>query len=174
MSSIQHYRYTPDEVCCLWQHVAGVSHRPAICNKSVERCLFVISDKSLCTIARIAKLSHNNRILFEGKDTWCSLSQMIFGILHETDTTNQVVLYSSLIDSWFIDSWDGDCHLFMMSKRTNLDIKDTACLHIVHNFQHPISCPRTKSMQNTMIKAPEKIISSLWLGKLDKSTKRSK
>jgi hypothetical protein len=37
----------------------------------------------------------------------------------------------------------------MMSKSTNLDIKDAARLNIVHNLPHITSCPSTQSMQAT-------------------------
>ena len=67
----------------------------------------------------------------------------------------------------------GDFALFKMSKRTNLDIKDTACLHIVHNFQHPTSCPITKSTQTTMANAPKKNVLPLPAGTYGNSTKRS-
>jgi len=60
-----------------------------------------------------------------------------------------------------------------MSKRTNLDIKDAACLHIVHNLQHPTSHPTTKSTQTTMVNAPKKNFSPLPAGRDGKSTKRS-
>jgi hypothetical protein len=54
-----------------------------------------------------------------------------------------------------IDSEKSGFGLFKMSKRTNLDIKDAACLHIVHILQHPSSRP-TKSMQTTIVNALEK------------------
>jgi len=57
-----------------------------------------------------------------------------------------------------------------MSKRTNLDIEDAASLHIVHNLQHPICHPTTKS---TMVNAPKKNFSPLPAGRYRKSTKRS-
>jgi len=63
--------------------------------------------------------------------------------------------------------------LFKMSKRTNLDIKDAAYLHIVHYLQHPTSRPTTKSTQTTMVNAPNKIFSPLPAGRYGKPTKRS-
>jgi hypothetical protein len=60
-----------------------------------------------------------------------------------------------------------------MSKRTNLDIKDAAWLHIVHNLQHPTSRPTTKSTQTTMVNATKKNFSPLPAGRSGKSTKRS-
>jgi hypothetical protein len=60
-----------------------------------------------------------------------------------------------------------------MSKRTNLDIKDEACLHYVHILQHPTSRPTTKSRQTTMVNAPKKNVLPLPAGKYGKSTKRS-
>jgi len=60
-----------------------------------------------------------------------------------------------------------------MSQHTNLEIKDSACLHMVHNLQHPTSRPTTKSMQTTMVNAPKKNFSPLPVGRYGKSTKRS-
>jgi len=60
-----------------------------------------------------------------------------------------------------------------MSKRTNLDIKDAGCIHVVHNLQHPTSRPTTKSTQTTMVNAPKKNFSTLPAGRYGKSTKRS-
>jgi hypothetical protein len=50
--------------------------------------------------------------------------------------------------------------LCKMSKRTNLDIKDAACLHIVHILQHPTS-RTTKSAQTTIVNAPKQNFSLL-------------
>jgi len=83
------------------------------------------------------------------------------------------MLYSQRHYSWFIDSQEEDFALFKMSKRTNLDIKDAACLHIVHNLQHPISRLTTQSMQTTMVNAPKKNFLPLPAGRDGKSTKRS-
>jgi len=60
-----------------------------------------------------------------------------------------------------------------MIKRTNFDIKDAACLHIVHNLQHPTSRLTTQSKQTTMVNAPKKNFSPLPAGRNGKSTKRS-
>jgi hypothetical protein len=60
-----------------------------------------------------------------------------------------------------------------MSKRTNFDINDAACLHIVHNLQHPTSRLATQSTQTTMVNAPKKNFSLLPAGRHGKSTKRS-
>jgi hypothetical protein len=60
-----------------------------------------------------------------------------------------------------------------MSKRTNLDIKDAAYLHIVHNLQHPTSRPTTNSTTTTMVNAPKKNFSPLPAGRYGKSKKRS-
>jgi hypothetical protein len=59
-----------------------------------------------------------------------------------------------------------------MIKHTNLDIKDAACLHIVHILQHPTFRPTTKSIQTAMINTPKKNILPLPLGRYCKSTKR--
>jgi len=63
--------------------------------------------------------------------------------------------------------------LFKMSKCTNLDIKDQACLHIVHILQHPTSRPTTRSGQTTMVNAPNDNVSPVPAGKYGKLTKRS-
>jgi len=60
-----------------------------------------------------------------------------------------------------------------MSNRTNLDIKNAACLNIVHILQHPTSPPTTKSTQSTVVKAVKKSFLQLPAGKYGKSTKQS-
>ena len=60
-----------------------------------------------------------------------------------------------------------------MSKRTNLNIKDAACLHIVHILQHPTSRPTTKSMQTTKVNGPKQHFSPLPAGRYSKLMKRS-
>jgi len=142
-------------------------------NKSVRCCLLVNRDKLRCTSAAIPWVSDMNRTLFEGKEVcWC-LAQIIPRILQETDANNQVMLYGSSNYSQFIDSQKCDFGLFKMIKRTNLDIKDAACLHIVHIMQHPTSCPTTKSTQTTLVNTPKNHVSPLPAGKHSKLTKRS-
>jgi hypothetical protein len=60
-----------------------------------------------------------------------------------------------------------------MTKCTNLNIKDAAYLHIVHNMQHPTSPPTTKSTKITMVNALKKHFTPLPAGRYGKSTKRS-
>ena len=60
-----------------------------------------------------------------------------------------------------------------MNKCTNLDIKDAACLHIVHILQHPTSRPTTMSMQTAMVNAPKKNFSTIPVCRCSKSTQRS-
>jgi len=60
-----------------------------------------------------------------------------------------------------------------MSKRTNLDIKDEACLHIFHILQHPTFRATTKSRQNSLVIAPKKNFLPLLVSKYGKSTNRS-
>jgi hypothetical protein len=71
-----------------------------------------------------------------------------------------------------IDGQTSGFALCKMKQRTNLVIKDAACLHIVHILQHPTSRP-TKSTQTTMVNALKKNFSPLPAGKYGKSTKRS-
>ena len=63
--------------------------------------------------------------------------------------------------------------MFKMSKRTNFVIKDAACLHIVHNLQHPTSRLTTQSTQTTMVNAPKLNCSPLPAGRNGKSTQHS-
>jgi hypothetical protein len=63
--------------------------------------------------------------------------------------------------------------LFKMSKHTNLDIKDAACLNIVHNLPHPTSRPTTKSTQTTMVNVPNWNLLPLPAGRYGKPTKQS-
>jgi len=171
--SSEHVRYTQHESCWVWLQVAGVSHRPTMCNESVRCFWFVDRVNMLCTTATIAWLSDINRTIFEGNDVcWC-LSRIIPRILYETDPNNQVMLYGWSNYSQFIESQKRDFALFKMSKRTNLDIKDAACLHIVYILQHSTSRPTTKSMQTTMVNAPKKNFLSVLAGKYGKSTKQS-
>jgi hypothetical protein len=71
-----------------------------------------------------------------------------------------------------IQSQKGGFALVKMSKRTNLDIKDAAYLHIVHILQHSTS-PPTKPMNTTIVNAPKQNISPLPAGRYTKSRKRS-
>jgi hypothetical protein len=58
-------------------------------------------------------------------------------------------------------------------KPTNLDIKDTACRHVIHYLQHPISRPSTWLAQDTMVKDLKINFSPFLAGKYGKSTKYS-
>jgi hypothetical protein len=60
-----------------------------------------------------------------------------------------------------------------MSKRTNLDIKDVACLHIVQILQYPTSLPTTKSTQTTMLNDQKKSLSPHPAGRYGQSRNRS-
>jgi len=66
-----------------------------------------------------------------------------------------------------------DFALFKMIKCTNFNIKDAACLHIVHILQHPSSHPTTKSTQTTIINALKKNSSRLPGGQYGTSRNRS-
>jgi len=57
-----------------------------------------------------------------------------------------------------------------MSKCTNLDIKDAAFVHIVHNLQHPTSLTTTKSTKSTIVNALKKNCLRLPAGRSSKST----
>ena len=94
ISSSQLDHYTQDESWWVWLQVAGVAQCPAICNKLFRCCLVVTRDHLRFTTAEIAWLSDINSILFEGKDVYWWLSQIIPGKVHETDANNAVMLYS--------------------------------------------------------------------------------
>jgi len=80
--SNQHDPSTQDESYWVWLHVAGVSHCPPICNRSVRCYLSVNKDEWKCTKAENAGSPDIYGILFEWKDVqWC-FSQMIPRILH--------------------------------------------------------------------------------------------
>jgi hypothetical protein len=101
----------------------------------------------------IVWLSDIYSTVFNGKDVcWC-LSELIVGILCEIDATNQVMLYGLLNYSRFIDCQKCDFALFKLSKCTNLDIIDAACLHIAHNLQHLTSRRTTKPTQTWIVNA---------------------
>jgi hypothetical protein len=72
-----------------------------------------------------------------------------------------------------MDSQERDFTLFKLSKRTNLHIKDPACLDIVHILQHPTYHPKTNSTQTIIVNALKKNILPLPAGRYSKSTKRS-
>jgi hypothetical protein len=61
--------------------------------------------------------------------------------------------------------------LFEFIIPTNLDIKDAACLHVVHFLQYPTSRPTTWSTQDTMDNTPKENLAPLPVGKYGKSIK---
>jgi len=61
----------------------------------------------------------------------------------------------------------------MLIKRTNLDVKDTACLDVVCILQHPTSRPTTKSSQVTTVNAPSKNLSPILASKYGNEMKQS-
>ena len=60
-----------------------------------------------------------------------------------------------------------------MIKRTNLDINNAACLHIVHILQHPTSRPTTKSTRTSIVNAPKNTVNTRPAAEYGKSTKWS-
>jgi len=55
----------------------------------------------------------------------------------------------------------------------NLDIKDSACLHVVHILQHPTSRPTTRSTHDTIVNTPKKNFSPLPAGNYGKATNKA-
>jgi len=72
---------------------AGDSNGPAICSKSVRCCVFVWRDISWWTTVDISFLTDMNSTFFDGKDDWWCLSEDIAGMLHESHTNHQVLMY---------------------------------------------------------------------------------
>ena len=68
----------------------------------------------------------------------------IHGILHGTDAKYHVMMYGLHYYSKCNDGQNADFALFKSINRTNLDIKDAACLYVVHIFHLPTSHPSTK------------------------------
>ena len=62
--------------------------------------------------------------------------------------------------------------LFKIIKPTNRDIKDAACLHVVHILQHPTSRPILRSTHDDMVYPLKKILAPLPGGKYGKWTKQ--
>jgi len=68
---------------------------------------------------------------------------------------------------------NADFALFELIKRTNLDIKHSACLHVVHIWQHPTLRLTTRSTHDTTVDAPKNNCCPLPAAKYGKSTKNS-
>jgi len=75
------------------------------------------------------------------------------------------MLYGQHYYSNVRDSQNADCGLFKLITRTNRDIKDPACLHIIHTLQHPTSHQTTQSTQTKMVHGLKKNFLPLSAGK---------
>jgi len=135
--------------------------------------LFVCRDILKWTTADISCLIDIKRTFYDGKVVWWCFSQHIARILHETEANYHVITYNWHHYSKSNHSPNADCALFKLIKCTNLDIQDSACLHVVHILQHPTSRPTTRSTQNTMVNARRKNFSPPPAGKYRKSTEKS-
>ena len=161
MHSCQHVPYTEDDSDCIKLQVAGISHNPEICNKSVC-CHFLVHIGTLqSSTDEITWLSPIHRTLFKWKDVCWGLSQIIPRIIHETHTNNPIRLYSVPNHFQYMDSQTGSFAVFKISICTNLELNNAAFLNIVHILQHPSSCPNTKSTQTTMLNHPKYTFSPL-------------
>jgi len=134
---------------------------------------FVCTDPLNWTVADISCLIDIGRKFFDGMVVWSWLSQHITGILRDTHTNYQVMMEGQLYCSEWNDGQNAEFALFELIKRMNLDIKDSACLHVVNILQHPTSRRTTRSTQDTMDNASKKNFSPLPAGKYGKSTKQS-
>jgi len=144
-----------------------------MCRKSVWRCLFVYRDTSWWMTAEISSLIDIHKTFFDGKDVWWCLCQVIPGMLHWTHANHQVMLYGYHYYFHRSDSQNADFALCVLITHTNLDINNTACLHVVHNLEHPTSRLKTKSSQYTRVNAPKNNLSPIPVGKYGKPTTHS-
>jgi len=142
-------------------------------SRTNDVCSFVWRDRLEWMTADISCMIHIKRKFFEGKVVWWCLSQHIAGISHERQATYEDIMYDERYYSDWNDGQNADFALFELIKRTNLDIKDSACLHVVRKLQHPTSRPTTRSTYKMMIKAPKTNLSPLPARKYGKSTKKS-
>ena len=138
-------------------HIAeGDPNSPTIVSKSVQCCLCVYRDTSWWTTADISCLIDMKRTFFDGEDVWRYLLQDIAWMLSESHANHQVIMDSLHDHSHWSDGQNADFALFKLIKPTNLDIKDAACLHVVHILQHPASHQTTRSTQDKMVNAPKR------------------
>jgi len=135
--------------------------------------LFVCRNTLKWTTADISCLIDIKSKCWDEKDVWWCLSQHIAGILHETHANYHIMMYGSGYYSEWHDGQNADFALFQLIKRTNPDIQDAACLHVVHMLQHPTSRPTTRWTHDTMVNDLKNYFSPLLAGKYGKLTKQS-
>jgi len=70
LSNSQLARSIQAESCCKCLQVAGDSHGPTICSKSVGCCLFLDRDILRRSMAEITCLIHIKRTLFNRMEVW--------------------------------------------------------------------------------------------------------
>jgi hypothetical protein len=66
-----------------------------------------------------------------------------------------------------------DFAVFKLIKRTNLDLEEAACLHVVHFLQHPALQPTSRSTQDSLFNAAKKKLWPLLAGNYATLTKQS-
>jgi len=130
--------------------------RRFVVSRSNDVLLFVCRDTSRWMMADFSCLIDIQRDFFDGDVVWWCLSQHIAVILHETHANYQVIMYDYCYYSNWRDGQNADFTLFELIKCTNLDLKDSACLHVLHMVQHPTSGPTTRSTHVTMVNTPKK------------------
>jgi len=84
---------TLDEFYYIMLKIAGVSKGPANCTQSVEWCFLVYQDLEMWPTAEISCGYIIKKTFFDRQDFWWYLPQPIAGMLHTTDSSNQVMLY---------------------------------------------------------------------------------
>jgi hypothetical protein len=78
------------------------------------------------------------------------------GVLNALSANDHIILYGQRNHFQFIGSQKADFPWFKMITRSNLYIRDAACLQIVHILQQPTSCPKPKSKPTTMVNTLKK------------------
>jgi hypothetical protein len=132
----------------------------AVSRYDIVYCCF-FRDSLKWATADISCLIDIERKFLDRKNIWWCLSQQIAGILHDIQTKYLVMTYGYWYYSKWNDSQNTDFTLFLLINGMNLDIKDSACLYVIHRLQHPTSHLTTRSTNDTMVNVPKKHFSLL-------------
>jgi steroid 5-alpha reductase family enzyme len=124
-------------------------------------------------IAEISCFIPIHRTFFNRKGIWWCLSEDTPWIIHEIHTNHQLMIYGWHYFSQFIHSQSSDYAWLKLIQHIYLDIKHSACLHVVYIMQYATFRPTTISIQETIVNAPKKKCSQLLVATYNKSTKGS-
>jgi hypothetical protein len=149
-------RSMPDISCCILLQVAGYRNGPPICSKLFRwywcDCLpgYIELNDSWYLM-----LNRNKKEILQWKGRL-----MIFVSTHcqyLTWNTYQLSSHNIQLALLFWQKCQSTHRFYYVQvvEMYNLDIKDSACLHVVHSLQHPISHPTTRTTQDKMGNAPK-------------------